>query len=688
MKRIWVAGVQSGQTVQRIALLPRRLGDSVTEPTSDLGAFLAFLSAGPASVHELIGRYLAFHGRLYFGHMRWVFRRLREAVAEADPASAAALGLGEVILPDARIAPGFLERYAPEFRDAYYAPATPEAFERVALFPAGVNEWHDTSLPRPFNIRLGAAERPGVDLLRGRAPSLFVSSQGCQLFDAADGTFWPAASSRAFARSIASYPHREVQGPVAMIQDAFDASNVAHFLYHDVPRILHIAERLPGVARRCLFVIGGEPSGWHRLILERICATGALRPEQFVFPRQPEIWTLSEEVVVCSDQSLIHTHPLHMCHPRTLRMVRDLLDPRHLPSDTPDSIVISRQDATTRRLVNEAGLVDVLARDGFVPVRMSALDAPTQIATLARARRIVAPHGMGLAALAFNEGGASLVEIFNERIGTDAYAFVARALGLEYRFSTGANQDDATLAYTADVGHIAELASKTPRSSSPRPPAVITPVPTLPAAAMNDAELIQQFESLGDNCEFGLVQRFVGAEPLGFFRFNYASLPMLMQMLDSEFRDIDRPEDVELVRASAADTELIVRNRRYGYRYHTFRHDPDPDQVRAQQLRVIPFLRDKLIADLRAGEKIFVRKGIRSAEEAAALARLMRRYGPTTTLLWIMPEDEANPRGSVRVLETGLLQGFMDRLAPPRDAYDLSPVWLTLCRNAYALRSR
>ena len=212
------------------------------------------------------------------------------------------------------------------------------------------------------------------------------------------------------------------------------------------------------------------------------------------------------------------------------------------------------------------------------------------------------------------------------------------------------------------------------------------PRPAPAAAAMNDAELIQHFESLGDNCEFGLVQGFVGAEPLGFFRFNYAGLPMLTRMLEAEFRDIDRPEDIELVRASAADTELVVQNRRYGYRYHTFRHDPDPTQAREQQLKVIPFLRDKLLADLRAGEKIFVRKGVRSVGEAAALARLMRRYGPTT-LLWVTPEDEANVRGSVRVLEAGLMQGFMDRLAPPRDAYDLSPTWLTVCRNAYALRA-
>lgn len=204
---------------------------------------------------------------------------------------------------------------------------------------------------------------------------------------------------------------------------------------------------------------------------------------------------------------------------------------------------------------------------------------------------------------------------------------------------------------------------------------------------LSDTDLLQQFESLGDNCEFGLVQRFVGAEPLGFFRFNYANLRSLTELLDTEFREADRPEDIALVRAGPdADSELIVQNKRFGYRYHTFRHDLDPEAVRAQQLRVVSFLKDKLVADLRAAEKIFVRRGAHSADEIAGLLHRLRRYGPAT-LLWVVPEDEVNPAGSVRVVDPGLLQGFMDRLAPPTDAYDLSPTWLTVCRNAYALRA-
>jgi len=35
----------------------------------------------------------------------------------------------------------------------------------------------------------------------------------------------------------------------------------------------------------------------------------------------------------------------------------------------------------------------------------------------------------------------------------------------------------------------------------------------------DDIDLVQRFESLGDNCEFGMVQRYAGAEPLSLFRF-------------------------------------------------------------------------------------------------------------------------------------------------------------------------
>ena len=36
---------------------------------------------------------------------------------------------------------------------------------------------------------------------------------------------------------------------------------------------------------------------------------------------------------------------------------------------------------------------------------------------------------------------------------------------------------------------------------------------------LNDRDLVFAFESIGDNCELGMLQRHVGIEPLGLLRF-------------------------------------------------------------------------------------------------------------------------------------------------------------------------
>ena len=58
------------------------------------------------------------------------------------------------------------------------------------------------------------------------------------------------------------------------------------------------------------------------------------------------------------------------------------------------------------------------------------------------------------------------------------------------------------------------------------------------AAAMSDRELVVHFESLGDNCELGLVQRRAGVEPLGLLRFAGVPLRNLVRGLNARFANI------------------------------------------------------------------------------------------------------------------------------------------------------
>lgn len=202
---------------------------------------------------------------------------------------------------------------------------------------------------------------------------------------------------------------------------------------------------------------------------------------------------------------------------------------------------------------------------------------------------------------------------------------------------------------------------------------------------MDVKELVSQFESLGDNCEFGVVQRYIGIEPLGFFRWSWTPLPALLDVLDAEFANVD-PERIEIY--TGLNQEYMVRLQPWGFQYHTHQQDGsiDPDRLRAQQVKVVTFLKRKMLDDLRAGEKIFVRKGpdTGTLDPAMALHERLQRFG-RNTLLWVVPEDDHRGPGTVEVLRPGLLKAHIDRLAPVIDAYDCSPVWLDICRHALGL---
>ena len=64
------------------------------------------------------------------------------------------------------------------------------------------------------------------------------------------------------------------------------------------------------------------------------------------------------------------------------------------------------------------------------------------------------------------------------------------------------------------------------------------------ADSLADRDLVLRFESLGDNCELGLVQRAAGVEPLGLLRFADSSLDRLVRLLDARADGIAEPSKV------------------------------------------------------------------------------------------------------------------------------------------------
>ena len=213
----------------------------------------------------------------------------------------------------------------------------------------------------------------------------------------------------------------------------------------------------------------------------------------------------------------------------------------------------------------------------------------------------------------------------------------------------------------------------------PRPVAV--PGPALPRDKM-----MERFESLGDNCEFGLVQRGLGAEPLGLLRFSFIELPLLLRGLRCGFDGLGDLTKTE-VSVAGKDREFVVKESVYGMTYHTFQyeHQMTLEAVRQQQATRLNFLRRKLMEDIAAGEKIFVLKRtppLRPEEVLpiyAALNELGRNW-----LLWMVPSDASHAPGTVEVLLPGLLRGYVDRFAPLENAHELSAsIWTSVCEAAW-----
>jgi hypothetical protein len=207
-------------------------------------------------------------------------------------------------------------------------------------------------------------------------------------------------------------------------------------------------------------------------------------------------------------------------------------------------------------------------------------------------------------------------------------------------------------------------------------------------AGFTAAALLGAFESLGDNCEFGIAQRYAGADPLGLFRLSSAPIADLTHAVETRFAHYGGPDDIE-VRVGAGGY-LFCHSRAYGFAYHTGDMAPRtrPADILQREIRRIDYLKQRLLADLAEGEKILVRKGPPGETDEAVrrLLAALRAIGPVT-LLRVCEAEADRPPGPVAWRGEGLMQGALPRFAPYAAATDADlEGWLAVCGRAYALR--
>jgi hypothetical protein len=206
-----------------------------------------------------------------------------------------------------------------------------------------------------------------------------------------------------------------------------------------------------------------------------------------------------------------------------------------------------------------------------------------------------------------------------------------------------------------------------------------------------DVALMGLFQSLGDNCEFGLVQRQLGAEPLGLFRYAHTMIDGLIAALESRFVALESPENIEVkyCKYPNGDFEYITSVPQYQFNSHSGlqSNTMNDDKLRGKEIKRLNFLARKLIEEAETGTKIFVYKSNAPIVEQRIedLHRAIGRYGPAW-LLWVTPATADWPAGRVEEVSERLLRGAIERFAPYESAGDFSlQGWRTICRNAYDL---
>ncbi len=198
--------------------------------------------------------------------------------------------------------------------------------------------------------------------------------------------------------------------------------------------------------------------------------------------------------------------------------------------------------------------------------------------------------------------------------------------------------------------------------------------------------LLLGFESLGADCEFGLVQRRYGAEPLGLLRWNKVTFPNLLAGLGARFEGLGTREQTELGVFDLG--EYRVRDTRYDLSMHTFvyRHQAEPGELIGKVSARLGYLRGKLVDDLATAEKVFVYKHA-GLDDAAmrALHRALRVYGPVRLLCVTSAGEKAagllqTPVGTAVKLDEDLYVGIVARFGNASGAWNIAfPDWVAIC---------
>lgn len=181
---------------------------------------------------------------------------------------------------------------------------------------------------------------------------------------------------------------------------------------------------------------------------------------------------------------------------------------------------------------NRGAVLELLQRWGVTIVDRERLTTADRVNLFRNADAIMGPLGPGLADVVFCRPGALLWEWMPRHHQNVLFNRLAQASQVDYwgdLFETVIQSGQPRL-WDVDLGLVSQRLARLSARVTGRFSGTAIPVGGSIATAQSLRsrpidELMLSFESLGDNCEFGLVQRQANIEPLGLLRFNGFHVP-------------------------------------------------------------------------------------------------------------------------------------------------------------------
>jgi Tetratricopeptide repeat len=235
------------------------------------------------------------------------------------------------------------------------------------------------------------------------------------------------------------------------------------------------------------------------------------------------------------------------------------------------------------------------------------------------------------------------------------------------------------------VGESAEVIRSAPAAAQSAEGAIVEIDQVNDAAARN---LVMRYESLGENCELGLVQRHFAAEPLGLLRWTYCVVDTVINLLEQRLSGFGDLKSLTLSRTSWQ--EYMIKEQKYGISFHTFFTKDIADEpafLRKQSSR-LSWLAEKLLTDLMESNKCFVVKIYHPTPDLQIrrIHSLLQQYSASNKLLCISVSSEVSEGGTVINVGNGLAYGKLSRKNPGTKKWDIPyDEWHSILETADSL---